>query len=128
MTRRRNSPGHPLCRRRFLQLLGVTGIGSGISAPSLFSAALPPASTTAFEEIPASASGISWTHVSGRSPMAHLPETVGAGCAFVDYDNDGWMDIYFVNSGKCDFFDPQPPLRNALYRNNCDGTFTDVTE
>jgi hypothetical protein len=38
------------------------------------------------------------------------------------------MDIYLVNSGKCDFYDPNPPLRNALYRNNRDGTFTDVTE
>jgi hypothetical protein len=38
------------------------------------------------------------------------------------------MDLYLVNSGKCDFFNPNPPLRNALYRNNRDGTFTDVTE
>jgi len=37
------------------------------------------------------------------------------------------MDVYLVNSGKCDFFDPNPPLRNALYHNNRDGTFTDVT-
>jgi len=59
--------------------------------------------------------------------MAHLPETVGAGCAFLDYDNDGWMDIYLVNSGPCDFYEPPHPLRNALYRNNRDGTFTDVT-
>jgi hypothetical protein len=59
--------------------------------------------------------------------MAHLPETVGPGCAFVDYDNDGWMDIYLVNSGPCDFYQPKQPLRNALYRNNRDGTFTDVT-
>ncbi len=58
----------------------------------------------------------------------YLPETVGAGCAFVDYDNDGWMDIYLVNSGPCDFYRPSTPLRNALYRNNRDGTFTDVTE
>ncbi len=57
----------------------------------------------------------------------YLPETTGAGCAFIDYDNDGWMDIYLVNSGECDFFKPQPPLRNALYKNNRDGTFTDVT-
>jgi len=81
-----------------------------------------------FEEIPPSKSGISWEHVNGRSPEYYLPETTGAGCAFFDYDNDGWMDIYLVNSGKCDFYDPQPPLRNALYRNNRDGTFTDVTE
>jgi len=67
-------------------------------------------------------------HVNGRSPMAHLPETVGAGCAFVDYDNDGWMDIYLVNSGPCDFYAPPRPLRNALYHNNRNGTFTDVTQ
>jgi len=60
--------------------------------------------------------------------MAHLPETVGAGCAFVDYDHDGWMDIYLVNSGPCDFYEPPTPLRNALYHNNRDGTFTDVTQ
>jgi hypothetical protein len=81
-----------------------------------------------FEEVAAAKSGISWRHVNGRSPEYYLPETTGAGCAFLDYDNDGWMDIYLVNSGKCDFFTPDPPLRNALYRNNRDGTFTDVTE
>jgi enediyne biosynthesis protein E4 len=73
-------------------------------------------------------SGITWTHSSGKSPQRYLPETDGAGCAFIDYDNDGWMDIYLVNSGRSDFFTPPHPLRNALYRNNRDGTFTDVTE
>lgn len=58
----------------------------------------------------------------------YLPETTGAGCAFFDYDNDGWMDIYLVNSGACDFWTPSKPLSNALYHNNRDGTFTDVTE
>ena len=81
-----------------------------------------------FEVVPASVSGISWTHANGKSAEKYLPETTGAGCAFFDYDNDGWMDIYLVNSGKCDFFNPSPPLRNALYHNNRDGTFTDVTE
>jgi hypothetical protein len=57
-----------------------------------------------------------------------LPETVGAGCAFFDYDNDGWMDIYLVNSGRSDFYTPTVSLRNALYVNNRDGTFRDVTE
>ena len=82
----------------------------------------------AFEEIPASASGIRWRHVAGLTPQMYMPESLGAGCAFFDYDNDGWMDIYLVNSGKCDFYDPPKPLRNALYHNNRDGTFTDVTE
>jgi len=81
-----------------------------------------------FEEVPADKSGIRWTHTAGKSAERFLPETTGPGCAFLDFDNDGWMDIYLVNSGKCDFYDPSPPLRNALYRNNRDGTFTDVTE
>jgi len=117
-------------RRHFLETLSWTGIGGMLGGGRLLSApapARPGASVPAFEEVPASTSGITWAHVSGRSPMAHLPETVGAGCAFLDYDNDGWMDIYLVNSGRCDFFDPSPPLRNALYHNNRDGTFTDVT-
>jgi len=81
-----------------------------------------------FEAVPSSRSGILWTHTAGKSSQKYLPETTGAGCAFLDYDNDGWMDIYLVNSGKCDFFDPDPAVRNALYRNNRDGTFTEVTE
>jgi hypothetical protein len=84
-------------------------------------------SSLSFTEIPSAASGIAWVHTAGKSAEHYLPETTGAGCAYVDYDNDEWMDIYLVNSGKCDFFDPHPPLRNALYRNNRDGTFTDVT-
>ena len=62
------------------------------------------------------------------SPERYLPETCGAGCAFLDFDGDGWMDLYLVNSGPADFFTPATPLRNALYKNNRDGTFTDVTE
>src|ERR1035437_7081796 len=122
---------NPASRRRFLQALGWTGMASMLAGPGLFRASAlpgPEQSSPAFEEIPASVSGISWIHVNGRSPMAHLPETVGAGCAFLDYDNDGWMDIYLVNSGRCDFYEPAQPLRNALYHNNRDGTFTDVTQ
>jgi hypothetical protein len=92
------------------------GSGTGAAAAKLL-----------FEEVSPRKSGITWKHVSGRSPEYYLPETTGAGCAFLDYDNDGWMDIYLVNSGRCDFYQPNPPLRNALYKNNRDGTFTDVT-
>jgi hypothetical protein len=81
-----------------------------------------------FEEVAAKTSGINWVHNNAHSPDRHLPETVGAGCAFLDYDNDGWMDIYLVNSGPSDFFTPDKPLKNALYHNNHDGTFTDVTD
>ena len=85
------------------------------------------ARTPIFEEVPAARSGITWRHENGMSAERYLPETVGAGCAFVDYDNDGWMDIYLVNSGPADFYTPAQAPRNALYRNNRDGTFTDVT-
>ncbi|MGH9762209.1 MAG: FG-GAP repeat domain-containing protein, partial [Blastocatellia bacterium] len=81
-----------------------------------------------FEEIPSAISGITWVHENAMSPDRYLPEAIGPGCAFFDYDNDGWMDIYLVNSGACDFWKPSKPIRNALYKNNRDGTFTDVTE
>jgi hypothetical protein len=113
-----------LTRRDFL-----SGMAAGaLLGPRWGEFLLPDAAPYPFEEIPAEKSGIRWVHSSGKSPEKYLPETTGAGCAFFDYDNDGWMDIYLVNSGKCDFFAPDPPLRNALYKNNRDGTFTDVTE
>jgi hypothetical protein len=80
-----------------------------------------------FEEVTAARSGIAWTHDNAMSEARYLPETLGPGCAFLDFDNDGWMDIYLVNSGPCDFWTPGKPVRNALYKNNRDGTFTDVT-
>jgi len=81
-----------------------------------------------FVEVPASSCGINWVHDNAISPNHYLPETLGPGCAFLDFDNDGWMDIFLVNSGPCDFWKPSKPVRNALYKNNRDGTFTDVTE
>jgi hypothetical protein len=115
-------------RRAFLRSLAGTLALPAVSSvfPRLARATDVPAYP--FSEILASASGITWTHIAGLSPEKYLPQSTGAGCAFLDYDNDGWMDIYFVNSGKCDIFTPTQPLRNALYRNNRDGTFTDVTE
>ena len=117
-------------RRAFLKRV-LAGLAGGQLSPSTLQHcfAMPQsAGKFPFELVPPEASGITWVHRNGRSPDMYLPETVGAGCGFIDYDNDGWMDIYLVNSGRCDFFDPSPPLRNALYKNNRDGTFTNVTE
>ncbi len=117
------------CRVSRRDFLWATACGLALPAVSGLARALPqPQARYPFEEVPASVSGITWKHTAAHSQQKYLPETTGAGCAFLDYDNDGWMDIYLVNSGKCDFYDPNPPLRNALYRNNRDGTFTDVTE
>jgi hypothetical protein len=112
-----------LSRRQVLR-----GLGAFAGLLPLSSLPLAGAARGIFEEIPASASGIRWVHTAGKSAAKNLPETSGAGCAFLDFDNDGWMDIYLVNSGKADFYDPPQPLSNALYRNNRDGTFTDVTK
>src|ERR1700730_10559474 len=121
-----------LLRRQFLRMLCGAGVGGAVATSRPFSLQATGLSSEnsppAFEEIPSAGSGISWAHVNGRSPEMYLPETTGAGCGFLDYDNDGWMDIYLVNSGACDFYTPSQPLRNALYKNNRDGTFTDVTE
>jgi len=81
-----------------------------------------------FIEVPSASSGIGWVHENAKSENHYLPETMGPGAAFLDFDNDGWMDIYLVNSGPCDFWTPAKPTRNALYKNNRDGTFTEVTE
>ena len=115
-------------RRQFLRRSLAAGAGFSLSSQWGAAQAFAAASLPWFEEILPEKSGIKWRHVAGRSAFKHLPETSGAGCAFFDYDNDGWMDIYLVNSGKSDFYTPPLPIRNALYRNNRDGTFSDVTE
>lgn len=71
---------------------------------------------------------IKWVHDSGRSTNRYLPETAGPGVAIFDYNNDGQMDILFVNSGSSSFHGLDAPLHHALYRNNGDGTYTDVTQ
>jgi hypothetical protein len=111
-------PGMTFSRRHLFSL----------PAGTLLSLRLRGASQPLFEEVSPAASGITWVHENAMSPQRYLPETMSPGCAFLDFDNDGWMDIYLVNSGPCDFYRPAQPLRNALYRNNRDGSFTDVTE
>jgi hypothetical protein len=84
-----------------------------------------PASALHFEDITAAA-GIRFTHNNGAFGKKWLPETMGSGVAFLDYDNDGWQDILLVNGA-----DWTGHVRRhttlALYHNNHDGTFTDVT-
>ena len=86
------------------------------------------------------AAGLRFKHNSGALGKKYLPETMGSGCAFLDVDNDGWQDVLFVQSTNW----PTPGARGsgargagvgagaspsypALYRNNGNGTFTDIT-
>ena len=112
-------------RRNFLRL-GIAGLGTRFWEARLL--AQTPRREPLFIEVPAAVSGIRWVHNNAMSESHFLPEALGPGCAFIDYDNDGWMDLFLVNSGPSDFWKPATPVRNALYKNNRDGTFTDVTE
>ncbi|MDX2266896.1 MAG: CRTAC1 family protein [Bryobacter sp.] len=85
------------------------------------------APTPVFQEIPPEKSGIHWVHDSARSPQRYMPEAIGPGCAVFDFDNDGWMDLFFVNSGPSVFYQPKTAPQHALYKNNRDGTFSNVT-
>jgi hypothetical protein len=108
-------------RRRFIQ--GI--LGTGLATPRLLglqsSARLP------FRLVDVTAeAGIRFLHNSGAYGDKLLPETLGSGCAFLDYDGDGWQDILLINGMDW------PKHRRArttlhLYRNNRNGTFTDVT-
>jgi hypothetical protein len=104
-----------------LLLTIATGL-SAIAGTRLIGAAPEPQ----FVDVTAAA-GIRFRHNSGAFGKKYLPETLGSGAAFLDVDNDGWQDILLVNSrnwpGRAG-----PPSFPALYRNNHDGTFSDVTK
>ena len=74
------------------------------------------------------AAGITFIQDSTQTEQKYYLETMGTGVGWIDYDQDGLMDLYFVQSGATDIYKPTTPLRSALYHNNGDGTFTDVTE
>jgi len=79
-----------------------------------------------FTDITASA-GIHWRHISGESKDRFLIEAMGGGVAFLDFDNDGLLDIFLVTGGETPHGKSQAPPRNALYRNLGNGRFEDVT-
>ena len=98
-------------------LLAVTLIALGVAAA--------PAGPPVFTDV-TTAAGIKFRHVNGATGKKFLPETLGSGCAFLDYDNDGWQDILLINSTHIPS-QPGPTGYPALYHNNKNGTFTDVT-
>ncbi len=95
------------------------------ASPSPSPSPVRPSGPIEFTDVTAQA-GIHFKHNSGAFGKKYLPETMGAGCAFLDYDNDGWQDLLLVNSMD---WPEHKTARSflALYHNNKDGTFTDVT-
>jgi len=112
---------HRLSRRALLRYLG----GALVSADTLVRPSSPPERVTFCDVAPSA--GILFRHDRAASPEKYLIETMGAGCGWIDYDQNGLMDLYLVNGAASPVYQPRHPLRSALYRNNGDGTFTDVT-
>jgi hypothetical protein len=101
--------------------------GSRPTPPGAEEASGPTPGMPWFEDVTAKAR-IDFRHFDSATPRHYIPETMGGGVAWIDYNNDGWPDLFFVQDG------PLPggtrPARlptHKLYRNNGDGTFTDVT-
>jgi enediyne biosynthesis protein E4 len=109
----------PAARALLLPVLAAAIVGL---APPL------PFDPIVFDEV-AAARGLRFVTNSGRTPRKHQPETMVAGVALFDYDNDGWLDAYVVNGAKMTSLEKTgPEYWNRLFHNNGDGSFTDVTE
>jgi len=81
-----------------------------------------------FQDISEKAGLNKWTHHMGTPAKDYIIETKGSGVCLIDYDNDGWLDIYFVNGSTLEALAGKAtPPHAALFRNNHDGTFTDVS-
>jgi len=116
------------CVAALLLLIAPAGLGwkeaRGQAGPK---PASPPPPSGHFTDIRASA-GITFVQDSTQTDEKYYLETMGTGVGWIDYDQDGLMDLYLVQTAATDAYKPAHPLRSALYHNNGDGTFTDVTE
>src|SRR5580693_7578840 len=108
---------------RFLIAVGI-GIGMLLLTTELAGSRAGGDSTPRFDDITKQA-GVTFVHVKGNRGVANIRDEAGPGVCVFDFDGDGWPDIYFVNAR--DLYGRGLAARNALYRNNGDGTFTDVT-
>jgi hypothetical protein len=107
----------------YLLLCSVQVNGQGVT-PTIASEPLG----VKFGEV-AQQAGLTATTIYGdEHKNRYLLETTGSGAAFIDYDNDGWLDVFLVNGTRLDGLPPSLNATNRLYRNNGNGTFTDVTE
>ncbi len=81
-----------------------------------------------FQDVAAAAGLTTWHHQMGTPQKTYILETIGSGVALLDYDHDGWLDIYLVNGSTYDAMAGKAtPPHAALFHNNHDGTFTNVT-
>jgi len=116
---------------------GMGGIAGGVGAAPVYDEMKRPITAggfvdkgpVVFEDITKSAGLSGWSHKMGVPEKNFIVETNGSGVALIDYDNSGWLSIYLVNGSTFDALDgKEAPPKSALFRNNHDGTFTDVAE
>jgi enediyne biosynthesis protein E4 len=110
-------------RRQFLRQCG--GLGLTLLTEPLVAAQSTGSAGFRFVDVTAAA-GLAFRHNNGAYGGKLLPETLGSGCAFLDYDGDGWQDILLVNGADWPGHHKQRSTLH-LYRNNRNGTFSDVT-
>jgi hypothetical protein len=85
--------------------------------------------TIVFKDVSKQSGLAAWRHVMGTAQKKYIIETDGSGVGLIDYDNDGWLDIYLVNGSTFDALTgKRTPPHAALFHNNHDGTFTDVSK
>jgi hypothetical protein len=110
-------------------IAGLVVLVAGCGRHTTANGSPPSASTveTQFVDV-AEQARIHWRHVNGHTGRFYFPETMGSGCAFLDYDGDGRLDLFLVNSSHLPGFIEPGPFYSALYRNRGDGTFEDVTK
>ncbi len=105
------------------------GLGANeMHAPASSTNVSPSAPPVHFVDIAAQAGLTARTEAGGEKAKKYIIETTGAGAAAVDFDNDGWPDIFLVQGSRLEGFPPGQEPTSHLYRNNRDGTFTDVTQ
>ncbi len=128
------------------QVLGAAGLMAGAPILEQFRRALFRAggprtllASTGIADVSSAASAVRFTNVGRAAGLSHetiyggeekntyLLETTGCGVAFFDYDHDGWLDLFFVNGSRLEGFPKGQGPTDHLYKNNRDGTFTDVT-
>lgn len=80
-----------------------------------------------FREILSTESKVAWRHDNGQSAMRYLPETMSGGVAILDYNNDGWMDLLFTDTGSSSFYKSPKPAGVVLFQNDGSGAFREVT-
>jgi len=133
----------PFSRRKFLQSLSrsalVLPVGSLLGWARHFAVKRPPAPLQIAGPAPDRGLGVTFVDVAAESGLnvktifggehknKYLLETTGCGVAFYDYDNDGWLDIFLVNGWRLEGFPAGEEPHCHLFKNNRDGTFTDVT-